>query len=430
MKKLLVCMMIAALAVTGLTGCESKDTDQAKTEKTVINFWCHENQPWIESYQKVIDKFEKENPEYEVKLTSYPFDVYNQKIQTSLTSEKSDADVIAVWGGKAPNFIESDALSQVPEEMKKELESDYLEPTLGIFKKEGEYYGVPMEYNLEYGGMVVNKKLFDENNLKYPTTWEELRETSKKVAKKNGEIMEMSGFGMIDPDALICNYLSMILQQGGQYIQEDGSINFATPEGVKAMNEIVSMVKDNEVDLEGLLSSKYGFTRVYEDKGFMASAGSWALGEGTNTYGLEYGKDFEYVPVPLYGDQMAFASETGWGLMVPKNSKHVDDAWKFIEFFSEPENLVEHNIACNQLPARKSLLTNEKYKEAMPNISFLLDIMDKGQWMGPYNTSAMRDYLQDTFVKLCQTENPDTEAMLKELSETITKECSLNYKAE
>ena len=185
MKKLLVCMMIAALAVTGLTGCGSKDTDQAKTEKTVINFWCHENQPWIESYQKVIDKFEKENPEYEVKLTSYPFDVYNQKIQTSLTSEKSDADVIAVWGGKAPNFIESDALSQVPEEMKKELESDYLEPTLGIFKKEGEYYGVPMEYNLEYGGMVVNKKLFDENNLKYPTTWEELRETSKKVAKKN-----------------------------------------------------------------------------------------------------------------------------------------------------------------------------------------------------------------------------------------------------
>ena len=61
--------------------------------------------------------------------------------------------------------------------------------------------------------------------------------------------------------------------------------------------------------------------------------------------------------------------------MVPKNSANQDMAWKFIEFFSNPDNLVEHNIACNQLPPRKSLLDSEKYKEAMPNISFLLDIL-------------------------------------------------------
>ena len=52
--------------------------------------------------------------------------------------------------------------------------------------------------------------------------------------------------------------------------------------------------------------------------------------------------------------------------MVPKNSANQDMAWKFIEFFSNPDNLVEHNIACNQLPPRKSLLDSEKYKEAMP----------------------------------------------------------------
>ena len=38
----------------------------------------------------------------------------------------------------------------------------------------------------------------------------------------------MKGFEMIDTDALICNYLAMILQQGGQYLEEDDSINFAT----------------------------------------------------------------------------------------------------------------------------------------------------------------------------------------------------------
>ena len=44
-----------------------------------------------------------------------------------------------------------DALAEVPEDIVKELESDYLDPTLGVFQKEGKYYGVPMEFNLEYG---------------------------------------------------------------------------------------------------------------------------------------------------------------------------------------------------------------------------------------------------------------------------------------
>ena len=287
MKRALAVLLALGLSVSGLAGCGSKEKEADKDGKTVINFWCHENKPWIEAYEETIKRFEKEHPEYEVKLSNYPFDVYNQKIQTALTSDKGEVDIIAVWGGTAPNFIETDALAEVPENIVKELESDYLEPTLGVFQKEGKYYGVPMEFNLEYGGMIVNKKLFEEAGLSYPTTWEELRETSKKVAKKNGEVMEMTGFDMIDSDALICNYLSMILQQGGQYLEEDNSINFATPEGIKAMEEIVSMVKDGETSLESLTSGEYAFNKTYQDKGFMASVGSWGIGEGTDTYDLK-----------------------------------------------------------------------------------------------------------------------------------------------
>ena len=99
--------------------------------------------------------------------------------------------------------------------------------------KEGKYYGVPMEFNLEYGGMIVNKKLFDDSKIAYPETWEDLRKVSQEVSRKNGDIVEMKGFEMMDTDSLICNYLAMILQQGGQYLKDDGSVDFATPEGIK-----------------------------------------------------------------------------------------------------------------------------------------------------------------------------------------------------
>ncbi len=433
MKRKMAAALALLMTASMLAGCgsdSSSEGDKNSEGKTTLTFWCHQNEPWVKSYEEMAEKFEKENPEYTVDVQDYPYDVYNEKIQTAITSSTAGPDIIAVWGGMAPNFIGTDALSEVPEDLAKELDEDYMEPTVGSYKKNGKYYGVPMEYNLEYGGMIVNKKLFDEAGLSYPTTWEELRNVSGSVSVQNGDLVEMKGFEMFDTDSLICNYLAMILQQGGQYLEEDDSVNFATTEGVTAMNEILDMIKNGECDLTHLTDGEYCFNDVYQDKGYMASVGSWAIGEGTDTYDLEYGTDFEYVSVPQYGSQMAFASETGWGLIVPENSKNKDAAWEFISFFSEPENLVEHNIACSQLPPRKSLLTNEKYIEEMPQVEFLLDILPNGQWMGPYNTSDMRAILNQTFLNLCQEENPDVESALKEASEQITAECKYDYSAE
>ena len=331
----------------------------------------------------------------------------------------------------APSYIASDALAPVPEEMAKDIKEDYMEPAIGVYQKEGSLYGVAMEYNLEYGGMIVNKNLFDEAKLSYPTTWEELRKVSQDVSVSNGDVVEMEGFEMMDGDSLFCNYLAMILQQGGQYLNEDGSINFASPEGVKALEEILSMVDNGETDLENLVNGEYCFNDVYQGKGYMASVGSWGIGEA-GAYELEYGKDFEYVPVPQYGEKMAFAAETGWGIMVPKNSANVDAAWEFINFFIQPENLVEHNIACNQLPPRKSMLTSETYIKAMPNVRFLLDILPNGQWMGIYNTAAMRSTFNDMFIELCQTKKADRdiEGALKQASEKISAENKMSYSME
>ena len=177
----------------------------------------------------------------------------------------------------APSYIASDALAPVPEEMAKDIKEDYMEPAIGVYQKEGSLYGVAMEYNLEYGGMIVNKNLFDEAKLSYPTTWEELRKVSQDVSVSNGDVVEMEGFEMMDGDSLFCNYLAMILQQGGQYLNEDGSINFASPEGVKALEEILSMVDNGETDLENLVNGEYCFNDVYQGKGYMASVGSGEL---------------------------------------------------------------------------------------------------------------------------------------------------------
>lgn len=408
------------------TNNEENSEEKSDGNKTKLTFWCHENEPWILAYEEMAKKFEEENPEYEVVVESYPMSVYGNKIQTALTDSSTAPDVIAVWGGMAPAYIQSDGLAEVPSDLVKELEDDYMSPTLGIYKKGGNYYGVPMEFNLEYGGMIVNKKMFEETGNEYPTTWGELRKLSQELSVSNGDIVEVAGFQMHDTDSLICNYLAMILQQGGQYLNEDGTIDFATNEGIVAMEEILDTIDKKESGLDNLVNGEYCFHNTYQDKAYMSSAGSWAIGEGSS-YDLEFGKDYDYIPVPQYGKENGFASETGWGIIVPSNGENLDAAWEYVKFFSKPENLVEHNIACNQLPPRKSLLDNERYKEAMPQVDFLLEILPYGQWMGPYNTSTMREIFNEGFINLAQSNNRDVKGVLQGISEEINNTAKISY---
>ena len=73
------------------------------------------------------------------------------------------------------------------------------------------------------------------------------------------------------------------------------------------------------------------------------------------------------------------------------------------------------------------MLTNETYLNAMSDIAFILDILPDGQWMGPYNTSAMRQIFDQMFLDLCDAKDRDVEGALKAASEQISSECKMSY---
>ena len=282
---------------------------------------------------------------------------------------------------------------------------------------------MPLEYNLEYGGMLVNKKLFEEAGLDYPTTWEELEQVSNQVSVGDGTVNEMRGFDFVSQDSLTYLYLGMILSSGGQYLNEDGSVDFTSKEAVEAMEQLKSYVVDNHwSNMDTLVRGDSAYRLLYEGKSFMHPVGCWAVSNGEVAYGLKYGEDYDYVPLPSYGSETKFAAETGWGLAVPQNSKEQEGAWKFVEFFTDPDNLVEFNIACAQIPPRKSMQSSEKYQEAMPYATFLLDILEKGQWIGPYNTETFKASLASTFMSLCSTdEYASVEEALAAFTDTINQ---------
>ena len=444
MKKSLAVLLAACMLLTVLAGCGSnnanstsdasanttntpddtanesaKGEDNTSAEPTIITLWAYQNDSWVAAYEEVIAAFEKEYPQYKVEMTLWPYGDFSDKVTTSLMPGAESADVYLLWADWIYDALGTGVLSEVPESLAADLESDYMPAAKTGFNYKGTYYGVPLESNCEYGGMVVNKHLFGDNGYTYPTTWEELRQISGEVAVKNSDVMEMRGFDCIEWDALLMNYLAMILQQGGEYILEDGSCDFTTPEAIKAFEEIKSMVIDGENSLETITDWATTWKPVFNGVSYMGSVGTWALANLEKNE-LVYGEDIEYVPVPQYGEELRYAAETGWGLIVPEKAEQKDAGWALVEYWSSPEVLKQFNIACSQLPARESIAQDEEFRAASSEYEFVLDLLPHGEWIGPYDTTAMRYAIINTLISVCTTNDyASTEEALQAMTDEI-----------
>jgi multiple sugar transport system substrate-binding protein len=66
----------------------------------------------------------------------------------------------------------------------------------------------------------------------------------------------------------------------------------------------------------------------------------------------------------------------GWGLGIAKTSKHPEQAWKAIEYFTSAEAQRPFILKTGYLPSRKELFTDPKILTKYPHYSKLLEVVE------------------------------------------------------
>lgn len=419
MKKLLSCGLSALMCMT-MFGCSSSNTK--KSDQIELTFWGHQNEAWAASYEAIAKEFEEKNPGIHINFEFFPYDQFQSKVQTSLISNEGGADIYELWGGWGLDFANTGALAELPEDLTTSIRNDVYPSTIGSLEYDGKLFGLPLEFNIENGAMLVNDTLMKDSNLKIPTTWEELRETARKATKKDGTTFTVKGFDFINWDSVPYLFLSMILSNDGTYQNVDGTFNVQTPEAKAALQELYDMVKvDGVTNMEGLDGGgdMEGYQQLFAGRVAMVPRGPWTISEGETSFGLKYGVDFEYVSMPWFGDKAAFAAETGWSLAVNEDSKEKEAAFKFLEYFFQDDVLMRNNIACTQIPPKKSIASDPAYLEKMPYAAPLLDILENSQFIGYFNTDLFKEKVNQTFQKLVNGDIPDVDSALVELEKQL-----------
>lgn len=294
-------------------------------------------------------KFQKDNPDVEIKMTEVPGEEFASKMTAAITAG-TVPDLIYAFSENQPGLLATEGFDPVPDGLVKE--NDFFPALWNTSVLNDVAYGVPW---YSYANVFIFRQdLADAAGVKAPTDWKELRSFAEAL----------KGEGVEFPLALSVNYDQYTAQQinvlaaqnGGALISDDLSewtIN--SPENVEALEYWASFINDGLASPDGpMFLDTVPWTSQGKNAGIVDSGpwfASWfddANGEG---WGAEH---LTFAPNAVGPNGTAGSSIGGGSWFVPSDADNKDAAWKFTRFMSEASSQVEWYKIFSNMPALKA----------------------------------------------------------------------------
>ncbi|MBY0123331.1 ABC transporter substrate-binding protein [Bacillus sp. S/N-304-OC-R1] len=315
---------------TGSTETPEKKDDEVKKEQVTLTIgsWRTED---TAGYAKVIEAFNKQNPDIKVEFKPSKNTEYNTILNTALQSGEGP-DIIHLRP-YAPGIALADGGFIEPLDGLEGLNA-FPESTLAASKgSDGKQYGVPL--NMSTTQMFYNKKIFSDLGLETPKTWDEFIALNEKIkaegitpialGTKEGWLLS-AVHGIIGP----AHY------GGNDFVDKitKGETNFTSTEfvnSIKAMNELKAYFPNN---YEGLGMEDIR-TLFFTGKAAMFPMGSWEI---EVLRGMNPDLELGFFPMPsAVGKDPTITAWVDGSFAVNANSKHKEEAKKFVQFLMTKE---------------------------------------------------------------------------------------------
>ena len=245
LKKLAVFTACAAmtLSMTACSSNSSKDTSDAG--KKEITVWAWDETFNIKAMQDAQEMYAKDHPDVKINITTMSQDDIVQKLNTSLSSGKTDGlpNIVLIEDYRIQGYLTSypDAFKDLTSIVKEE---DFMDYKFAVNKVDDKIYGVPFDSGvaaLFYRTDILEEAGYSAKDMEN-LTWERYIEIGKDVKEKTGKAMLT-----LDPSDL--GQIRMMLQSAGSwYLKEDGqTVNLADNEQLKEAITIYKNMVDSGI---------------------------------------------------------------------------------------------------------------------------------------------------------------------------------------
>ncbi|MBO1511829.1 ABC transporter substrate-binding protein [Metabacillus bambusae] len=363
-------LFAATMAVSLLSGCGDKGTEQGseKDSVTTIEFWAAPNPAQQVYWEAVAKEFEKENPEIKVNVSAIKESPSSEaSIQSAIAGKSAPTMSENINRGFAAQLAESKALVPLNEiEGWEEIVSarQMTETVEGWKFADGNQYVLPIYSNpMLFGWRIDILKELGVNEP--PKTYSEMLDVAKKLKEKYPEKYVWAKADLADPTAWKRWFDFFMLydaaSEGNNFI-EGNKLVADDKAGVNVLTLLDDLRKE-----DALLAKQV--TDPFETGlGIFTDIGPWTFSYWTEKFPeMKYGETFTLAPPPV-PDGMStenvktFADTKGLVIYASATDEEKKAAMEFMKWvYSNPENDLEWLEKTSLPPARDDLATNEAF---------------------------------------------------------------------
>jgi multiple sugar transport system substrate-binding protein len=383
MKKIWLVLVVGSLL---LAACGAGNQGSS-SENVTLRLWTHTNNAFNAGYDALIKAYQDSHPNVTIQRESFDYELYLQTLQTAMPAGE-EADIIQLFGTWTSQYYER--LAPVPPSVMTidQAEKLFYSAPIGGFIVNDQLYGFPQEFNCEYGGVLVNKTMFEAAGLTFPPQWKTMDDVvadGVKLAKSDESgMMSVAGFHFSSADPIAFSFLAGILQRGGSYWNADHTgFTFNTLQAKAQLEWMVNAVNSGAVDpLVFNDETNFVIDAFFSNMTAIGYIGAWAIAEGQANF-PDFADEWDYVYLPPTQGDPVFVADSGWGLTVSPNSENQDVAWDFIKFVTtDPKNALDWNLASGTIPAMPEVANSAEIASQEPWVAKALEILPYGQYLG------------------------------------------------
>jgi multiple sugar transport system substrate-binding protein len=404
----LACRWLVCGLLAGLVGGCGDDSGSGPTDPTAtpvtIKFLRHDNPSYVIADKAFFDQYMVEHPNVKIQDTTVDFRTLASTLIGDLKRDQFSYDLVLIPPSRLCGFAKN--LTEVPPQVLtlQQAQQAFFAAPLAGSTCAGKLQGLPMEYNLEYGGVVVN---LDKYQARFPdrmpawSDWNSFISEAAALTEYDGSGKPMANGLDIDPDwppATREIFLSRILQLGGDYwVPETGTFNFTTDWARDSLAAMVKWVNVDKIMFRSLVPDKnthvttrlaagatgYGWNDPARPLSVMGYVGT--AGVPSTVAQLPPGSTwrFDFFPLPpMVGDEHAFVQDSGWAFAVPRTSAHQAVAWDIARSLAlSSEAVRKWSRVTGAIPALRanaaSLSTDDN-----PMLAKVRSLLEHGRWVG------------------------------------------------
>lgn len=391
----------AALALA-LTGCGSSDNSSDKGGKVTLKFQSLAYQDTtVKATKAIVAAWNQAHPDVQVDYVQGSWDSVQDKLVTQFQGGTAP-DIIQDESAGITGFAQQGYLADLGDKLSAGVKKDVPDSIWKTVTVDGKVVAAPTL--LQSYMVFANVDLLKKAGVAVPTgdtwSWDALRAAAKATTKDGHYGL---GFGLAQPTA---SMLSLGLNFGATYFTgtgENAQVKVGEPE--LAVPERIHQMAYDDKSLDPVTLTQAGsdvMTAFLKGKYAMTVQGSYAA----QTLAENAPSSFHWAVLPVLAGDTADQAADPQTMSVAAQSKHVDDAADFINYYMQSENLAKVAEGDWLIPATTSaaaqVKTDTKGANGWPTILASLNhlvaapfqsVTNYPQWKDQIATPAFQKYL-------------------------------------